>query len=217
MFWEQFVDFPTHQKNRRPDLVLASSQELVSGVRLGGYLGKADHQILEVDLEGPPKNNDSIEMIQDWARADMLALTSVVCKVMESLVRDAIVEHLAQHQLIRSSQHVFTAGRSCLTNLLEYMEELTKLIDEGKAVDLIYLDFSKAFNLVGHQRLLATVEGLCIRGKVLAWLGEWLSNMKQRGGPQWGGLRLEGSRVGRGTILDLPATKCRIRAKGVPL
>ena len=448
MFWEQLVDFSTHQKNGRPDLVLASSQELVSGVKSEGYLGKADHQMLTVDLVGPPKNNDSIEMIQDWSRADMdklkeklrntdwnivgegksgteewesfkeilekaveecvpmkkrrrgnrplwmtknvmrlirkkrrmwkhyssspttksdysqfeaykavqkevrnavknakknfekklakdakkkpkqfysyikkrnsnrvcvgplkddknnlvtedkemteilnswyssvftredctnipqaeqlhpsqesltdiemtltsvrkklqnlktssapgpdkisprvlhdmanilsipltsifnkcmsegsvpgdwklanitpifksksksvaannrpVALTSVVCKVMESLVRDAIVEHLAQHQLIRSSQHGFMAGRSCLTNLLEYKEELNKLIDEGKAVDLIYLDFSKAFDLVGHQRLLATVEGLGIRGKVLTWLGEWLSNRKQR-------------------------------------
>ena len=106
-----------------------------------------------------------------------MALTSVVCKVMESLVRDAIVEHLVKHQLIRSSQHGFPASRPCLTNLLEYMEEL---IDEGNAVDVVYLDFSKAFNLVGHQRLLATVEGLGMKEKVLTWLGEWLSNRQQR-------------------------------------
>ena len=52
-----------------------------------------------------------------------VSLTCVICKVMASLVKDAIVEHLAKNSLIRSSQHGFTAGRSCLTNLLEYMEE----------------------------------------------------------------------------------------------
>ena len=54
---------------------------------------------------------------------------------MEALIKDAIVEHLAKNSLIQSSQHGFTAGRSCLTNLLEYMDELTKLADEGLPVD----------------------------------------------------------------------------------
>ena len=58
---------------------------------------------------------------------------------MESVLRDAIVEHLAKHHLIRNTQHGFTRGRSCLTNLLEYLEVLTKLMDTGKAVDIVYL------------------------------------------------------------------------------
>ena len=109
-----------------------------------------------------------------------VSLTCVICKVMESLIKDAIVEHLARNNLIRSSQHGFTAGRSCLTNLLEYMEELTSLVDEGFAVDMFYLDFSKAFDLVPHKRLLVKLRGLGIQGKVASWVEEWLTDRKQR-------------------------------------
>ena len=77
-----------------------------------------------------------------------VSLTCVLCKVMESVLRDAIVEHLAKHHLIRNTQHGFTRGRSCLTNLLEYLEVLTKLMDTGRAVDIVYLDFAKG----AHQK-----------------------------------------------------------------
>ena len=109
-----------------------------------------------------------------------VSLTCIICKVMESLIKDAIVEHLAKNSLIRSSQHGFTAGRSCLTNLLEYMEELTSLVEEGHSVDMFYLDFSKAFDLVPHRRLLVKLRGLGIQGKVASWVEEWLSDRKQR-------------------------------------
>ena len=56
--------------------------------------------------------------------------------------------------LINESQHGFMKGRSCLTNLLEYLETVTKLLDEGVPVDIIYLDFAKAFDKVPHARLL---------------------------------------------------------------
>ena len=91
---------------------------------------------------------------------------------MESIIRDSIVEHLTMHKLIRSSQHGFVNARSTKTNLLEYMEKLTKLVDEGNSVDVIFCDFSKGFNVVPHRRLLAKCEGLGIRGKVLRWIEE---------------------------------------------
>jgi hypothetical protein len=109
-----------------------------------------------------------------------VSLTCVLCKVMESLLRDAIVEHLVANKLIRDTQHGFTSGRSCLTNLLEYLETLTKLVDEGHSVDIVYLDFAKAFDKVPTRRLLAKCQGLGIGGKVLAWISEWLSGRKQR-------------------------------------
>ena len=76
---------------------------------------------------------------------------------MESIIRDGIVDHLHVNDVIRSSQHGFMSKRSCLTNLLEYLEDLTKLIDEGNCVDIIYLDFAKAFDKVPHQRLNAKI------------------------------------------------------------
>ena len=99
---------------------------------------------------------------------------------MESLIRDAIIEHLEEHRLILSSQHGFMARKSCLTNLLEYLEKLTKLIDEKHSVDVLYLDFAKAFDKVPHRRLLDKMEAHGITGNVLAWVEAWLSNREQR-------------------------------------
>jgi hypothetical protein len=83
-----------------------------------------------------------------------VSLTSVCCKVMESIIRDAVSNHLTENGLIRSSQHGFMKGRSCATNLLEFLEAATTAVDRGEAFDAVYLDFAKAFDKVPHQRLL---------------------------------------------------------------
>ena len=72
-----------------------------------------------------------------------VSLTSILCKVMESILRDAMIEHLKDNKLIFSSQHGFVNRRSCLTNLLEYFEKVSELIDQGNSVDILYLDFAK--------------------------------------------------------------------------
>ena len=72
---------------------------------------------------------------------------------MESILKDAMLAHLEKFSLIRQSQHGFTKGRSCLTNLLEFLGKVTAGVDEGDPVDVIYLDFAKAFDKVPYQRL----------------------------------------------------------------
>ena len=67
-----------------------------------------------------------------------------------------------------------------MTNLLEYLEELTRLVDEGHSVDVVYLDFAKAFDKVPHSRLVKKWEGLGIRGDISGWIAEWLKDRKQR-------------------------------------
>ena len=109
-----------------------------------------------------------------------VSLTCIVCKLMESIIRDNIISHLNKYALIHSSQHGFTAGKSCQTNLIEYLNTLTTLVDEGHNIDVVYLDFAKAFDKVPHQRLLLKVEGLGISGKVLAWIESWLTDRQQR-------------------------------------
>ena len=67
-------------------------------------------------------------------------------------------------------------SRSCLTNLLLNLEEITSLIDEGHAVDQIYLDFQKAFDKVPHQKLLLKLRRAGISGNALSWIESFLSN-----------------------------------------
>ena len=64
------------------------------------------------------------------------------------------MDFLVKHKLINHSQHGFLKARSCITNLLCFFEEITKWVDEGSPVDVIYLDFQKAFDKVPHQRLI---------------------------------------------------------------
>ena len=108
-----------------------------------------------------------------------VSLTCVLCKVMESISCDTIVEHLKEYDLIRRSQHGFMRGISTLTNLLAYLEELTKLMDKGHSLDIIYLDFSKAFAKVPIRRLLNKCAGLGIQGNLLKWIEKWLVGRKQ--------------------------------------
>ncbi|KAF1449307.1 hypothetical protein FQV21_0007288, partial [Spheniscus demersus] len=82
-----------------------------------------------------------------------VSLTSVPGKIMERFILRALTrhEHERNNQGIRPSQHGFTRGRSCLTNLISFYDQVTHLVDEGKAVDVVYLDFSKAFDTVSHS------------------------------------------------------------------
>jgi len=69
-----------------------------------------------------------------------VSLTSVVSKVMERIVKDNVVQHLNEYNVIKGSQREFTRGRSCLTNLLEFFRRYYHRVDEGKPVDIIDQD-----------------------------------------------------------------------------
>ena len=109
-----------------------------------------------------------------------VSLTCIICKIMEAIIRDNMISHLTKYKLIHSTQHGFMAEKSCQTNLIEYLDTLTRLVDEGHHVDVIYLDSAKAFDKVSHLRLLQKLEAHGISGKVLSWVGNWLSNRLQR-------------------------------------
>ena len=132
-----------------------------------------------------------------------VSMTSVVCKVMESILKDVIQEHLEKHDLIRDSQHGFTSGRSCLTNLLEFLEEVTLNLDDGKPVDVIYLDFAKAFDKVPHQRLFVKLFAHGIGGQVLQWVKAWLTGRRQKVGVNntYSGWENVSSGVPQGSVL----------------
>ena len=88
--------------------------------------------------------------------------------------------HLNKYKLFKGSQHVFTKGSSCQTNILEFYEALSDKVDEGKAVDIVYLDFKKVFDKVPHRRLLAKLRACGVAGQVANWIANWLHDRKQR-------------------------------------
>jgi len=74
------------------------------------------------------------------------------------------------NQGIRPNQHGFMKGRPCLTNLISFYDQATCLVDEGKAVDVIYVDFSKAFDTVSHSILLEKPAAHGLDGCILCWI-----------------------------------------------
>ena len=109
-----------------------------------------------------------------------VSLTSQVCKVLESLVRTRVIEHLDRNNLINEAQHGFCEGRSCLTNLLETLEAWTQIIEEGDGIDVAYLDFRKAFYLVSHKHLIFKMSKYGINGPILDWVKDFLRDRSQR-------------------------------------
>ena len=73
------------------------------------------------------------------------------------MIKEAMIHFLKERAVITSKQHGFVSGRSCLTNLLEAFENWTEFLDEGHGVNIIYLDYRKAFDTVPHKRLLTKI------------------------------------------------------------
>ena len=69
-----------------------------------------------------------------------------MCRILEAIIKDELMKHLTENKLIKDSQHGFMQGKSCSTNLVEFLEKVTKTVDGGKPVDVFYLDFAKAFD-----------------------------------------------------------------------
>ncbi|KAK4811086.1 hypothetical protein QYF61_016372 [Mycteria americana] len=109
-----------------------------------------------------------------------VSLTSVPGKMMEQIILSAITRHIENNQGIKPSQHGFRKGRSCLTNLISFYDKVTRLVDEGKAVDVVYLDFSKAFDMVSHSILLEKLAAHGLDGCTLLWVKNWLDGRAQR-------------------------------------
>jgi len=109
-----------------------------------------------------------------------VSLTSVCCKLLESIIRDGIMEHLLNNNLLNQSQHGFVPGKSCCTNLLEFLEKTTEAIDTGRPFDVVFLDFAKAFDKVPRERLLEKLRAHGIRRRTLNWIRNWLTGRKQR-------------------------------------
>ncbi len=109
-----------------------------------------------------------------------VSLTSQMVKLMEKLVLSRLWDYLNSFQSLSVDQHGFQPGASCTTQLLDCLDDWTRMADEGKSVDIIYLDFAKAFDSVPHKRLAHKLHTIGIQGTMLRWLQAFLAHRRQR-------------------------------------
>ena len=107
-----------------------------------------------------------------------VSLTSVPCKVMESLLKDELTKYVETTSMLSKVQHGFCQGRSCLTNFLETFEAWTLALDQGYGIDVVYLDYRKAFDTVWHSGLLTKIQGYGVEGQLLAWIKSFLQGRR---------------------------------------
>ena len=99
---------------------------------------------------------------------------------MESIIRDQVYQYLTANDLLVHNQHGFIFDKSCLTQLLLGMNHWTTSLDQNIPVDILYLDFQKAFDSVPHYRHFVKLEAYGIRGKLLDWIKFFLVNHHQK-------------------------------------
>ena len=105
-----------------------------------------------------------------------ISITSAVGKILESIHRDIIVAYINDYNLHSDCQHGFRKHRSCVTQLLHVVEDLSYIFDNGDPFDIIYLDITKAFDQVSHKTLAVKLESYGITSKLPKWISGFLSN-----------------------------------------
>jgi hypothetical protein len=116
----------------------------------------------------------------DPANYRPVSLTSIPCKILERIIRDTVMDHLYRNNLIAKQQHGFVRNKACVTNLLETIDQITSTLAYRQWVDVIFLDFAKAFDKVPHRRLVHKLAAYGISGKLLEWIKSFLRGRRQR-------------------------------------
>jgi hypothetical protein len=109
-----------------------------------------------------------------------ISLTCVCCKILERIIKSSLVHFLESNNLLSNAQFGFRQNRSCVMNLLLCMEHWTKQLDNGVPVDVVYIDFRKAFDSVPHQRLLVKLARYGITGNLYNWIKQFVTGRTQR-------------------------------------
>ena len=108
-----------------------------------------------------------------------VVLTSHIIKLFERIVSNEIISYLDKINSWNANQHGFRVGRSCLSQLLEHYQSIIEGLESGCSVDVVYLDFCKAFDKVDHKVLMEKLFNLGVAGEVLDWIGQFLTGREQ--------------------------------------
>lgn len=143
-----------------------------------------DMSLLEASLPDDWKAGIVVPIHKSGPRSDVsnyrpISLTSVACKIMEHILFTSIVAHLNTHSAITSAQHGFRKGFSCVTQLLEFTNDIASALDKRLAVECIFLDFRKAFDTVPHSLLIEKMLTYKINPAVVSWIKEYLTLRRQ--------------------------------------
>jgi len=117
---------------------------------------------------------------EDPGNYRLVSLTSIPGKVMEQFILEVIIKQVEEKKVIRNSQYGFTKGKSCLTNLIAFYDGMTGWVDEGRAMDVVYVDFSKAFDTVSHNILLGKLRKCGLDEWSVRWIENWVNGRTQR-------------------------------------
>ena len=109
-----------------------------------------------------------------------VSLTCIICKILESIIYDHIVQHMVKNKLFCKNQYGFISKRSAALQLLNVLELWCIILDEDGIIDDINMDFQKAFDTVPHRRLIGKLQSYGIQGDTLGWIEAFLTNRKQK-------------------------------------
>ena len=109
-----------------------------------------------------------------------VSLTSITCKLLEHIIHSNVMAHFDRFSILKDNQHGFRKRRSCETQLIVTIQEIASKLSKGQQVDVILLDFAKAFDKVPHSRLLYKLDYYGVRGQTNTWIKGFLSDRKQQ-------------------------------------
>ena len=122
------------------------------------------------------KNKGSKKMAGNYRP---VSLTCIICKVLESIIRNHIMDFMKINKLLTDTQFGFLPGRSSSLQLLKVLDIWTKALDEGYDIDIVYMDYMKAFDSVPHRRLLSKLHSYKFSDQMCGWIQDFLYNRKQ--------------------------------------
>ena len=108
-----------------------------------------------------------------------ISLMCIACKLMEHVICSAIMNHADQYNILYPLQHGFRARISCETQLIDMINNTVSNMQQGLQTDLCVLDFSKAFDKVGHKWLVEKLKWYVVDGEVNSWIREFLSGRSE--------------------------------------